>query len=604
VPVASVFVATFLAFSTSMRCGFVNLDDPVYVTRNGLVSAGITANGVAFAFSSVGAVYWHPLTWLSHMLDCALFGLAPGPHHFTSVLLHAANAALLLLVLWKLTNRAWLSVSAATLWAIHPLRVESVTWIAERKDVLSGFFGLAALLVYSWYVKRPARRRYLALSATFALGLMSKPVLVTLPFLLLLLDYWPLRRALPWPRLACEKAPLLAMSAIVSVLAFVGQQKAGAMTLVNVPLSTRVESAVVGYASYLGKMIWPVNLACHYPYRPVIPPGEVIFSIGVLGLLAALLVWQRKRRPYVVFGGLWFAVSLLPMSGLVQVGRQALADRFTYWPMIGLTVAAVWLAADWLEAKPRFARPVRAGALILAVSLALATHRQIGYWRDSVTLFERALRAGGDNEYIRGNLAATLIESGRMAEAEPHLLAAIRMAPALFHHHHNLARSRMHLGRFPGAVSAAEEAVRLAPGHWATHQLLAAALLRVADYQRAQAELTAAIERGFEPAKAAILLNDAAVSLAGQKQFANAEILLRGAVGFDPARAEAQKNLTLVLLDQGRPDEARTQIRSALATAGPHPDLLRLSKHLAVFGAHMARPEPSIGQTGAVTRHN
>jgi tetratricopeptide (TPR) repeat protein len=479
-----------------------------------------------------------------------------------------------------------------------------VTWIAERKDVLSGFFGLAALLVYSWYVKRPARRRYLALSATFALGLMSKPVLVTLPFLLLLLDYWPLRRALPWPRLACEKAPLLAMSAIVSVLAFVGQQKAGAMTLVNVPLSTRVESAVVGYASYLGKMIWPVNLACHYPYRPVIPPGEVIFSIGVLGLLAALLVWQRKRRPYVVFGGLWFAVSLLPMSGLVQVGRQALADRFTYWPMIGLTVAAVWLAADWLEAKPRFARPVRAGALILAVSLALATHRQIGYWRDSVTLFERALRAGGDNEYIRGNLAATLIESGRMAEAEPHLLAAIRMAPALFHHHHNLARSRMHLGRFPGAVSAAEEAVRLAPGHWATHQLLAAALLRVADYQRAQAELTAAIERGFEPAKAAILLNDAAVSLAGQKQFANAEILLRGAVGFDPARAEAQKNLTLVLLDQGRPDEARTQIRSALATAGPHPDLLRLSKHLAVFGAHMARPEPSIGQTGAVTRHN
>jgi hypothetical protein len=195
-----------------MRCGFVNLDDPVYVTRNELVRAGITTNGVAFAFSSVSAVYWHPLTWHSHMLDCALFGLEPGPHHFTSVLFHAANAALLLLVLWQLTNRAWLSAAAATLWAIHPRRVESVTWIAERKDVLSGFFGLAALLAYPWYVKRPTRWRYLALSATFALGLMSKPVLVTLPLLLLLLDHWPLRRPLSWTKLLFEKAPLLAMS--------------------------------------------------------------------------------------------------------------------------------------------------------------------------------------------------------------------------------------------------------------------------------------------------------------------------------------------------------------------------------------------------------
>jgi tetratricopeptide (TPR) repeat protein len=581
--VSGVFVAVLLLFLPSVLCGFVNLDDPVYVTGNETVRAGITTHGLAFAFSSVSAVYWHPVTWLSHMLDCSLFGLNPGPHHFTSVLLHAANAVLLLLLLSGLTGRLWLSVLAAMLWAIHPLRVESVTWIAERKDVLSGFFGLAALLAYGWYVESPSGRRYIAAAGTFTLGLMSKPVLVTLPAILLLLDYWPLRRALAWPKLVLEKVPLLFISVAASVITFVGQNRAGAMSLVDVPVSNRVQNAAVSYFEYLLKMIWPSNLACHYPYPAAIRPAKVALSVGALALLTALAVWQRKRRPYLVFGWFWFLGTLLPMIGLVQVGRQAMADRFTYWPMIGLVVAAVWLAGEQVQSKRSCPAAVKAGAIGLAASLALITHQQIAIWRDSVTLFEHALRAGGDNEYIRGNLATTLMERDQLSQAEPHLLAAIRAAPNVFQHHYNLARVRLRLGRFEDAAFEAAEATRLAPQEQAPRQLWATVLLRLGDYESAERELDAAVRRGFEPTRAAIMLNDTAASLAQRRHFADAESLLRKAVDFDPRLAKAQKNLTLVLLDQGRAEEARTQLREALAVVGPHPDLLSLAGHLPAF---------------------
>jgi tetratricopeptide (TPR) repeat protein len=375
----------------------------------------------------------------------------------------------------------------------------------------------------------------------------------------------------------------LFISVAASVITFVGQNRAGAMSLVDVPVSNRVQNAAVSYFEYLLKMIWPSNLACHYPYPAAIRPAKVALSVGALALLTALAVWQRKRRPYLVFGWFWFIGTLLPMIGLVQVGRQAMADRFTYWPMIGLVVAAVWLAGEQVQSKRSCPAAVKAGAIGLAASLALITHQQIAIWRDSVTLFEYSLRAGGDNEYIRGNLATTLMERDQLSQAEPHLLAAIRAAPNVFQHHYNLARVRLRLGRFEDAAFEAAEATRLAPQEQAPRQLWATVLLRLGDYESAERELDAAVRRGFEPTRAAIMLNDTAASLAQRRHFADAESLLRKAVGFDPRLAKAQKNLTLVLLDQGRAEEARTQLREALAVVGPHPDLLSLAGHLPAF---------------------
>src|SRR5438093_6101777 len=367
-----VVLGTLAVFAPALRHGFVNYDDPEYVTENPRVRAGLSWAGLGWAFAAPHAANWHPLTWLSHMLDAQLFGLAPAGHHASSVLLHAASAALLFGVLEGTTGAPWPSAFVAATFALHPLRVESVAWVSERKDVLAGLCWMLALAAYRRYVRRRGAAAYLLVVAAFVLGLLAKPMVVTLPFVLLLLDVWPLRR--PWNvRLLWEKVPLFLLSAAVSALTVVAQRGAGAMaSLESLPLGTRIAEAVVAYGAYLEKAFWPTRLAVFYPHRPLLV-AEVATSALVLVVISALALRERRRRPYLLVGWLWYLVVLLPVIGLVKVGEQAMADRFSYLPQIGVLIMVAWAAADAIGSRV----VLTAGAFVaLAVCVAL-TARQL-----------------------------------------------------------------------------------------------------------------------------------------------------------------------------------------------------------------------------------
>ncbi len=421
----------------TLNNGFVALDDPTYVVSKP-VSSGLTVDGFDFAFTALSP-YWHPLTWLSHELDAELFGSAPTGHHFTSVMLHALTAGLLCLTFMWFGADLWLAAAAALLWGLHPLRVESFAWVAERKDVLCALFFVATAAAYVRYQKHPGRARYVPWLLCGALALMSKPTAVTLPLVLLLLDLWPGRRRAPLWRLIAEKIPLAAIAAAVTVLTVVGQRRDGATSLVpNLSLGTRLANASVSYARYLGKMLWPVNLACHYPYERHLPLPWVLLSAVLLVGVSVAAATQWRRRPWLTVGWAWFVVTLLPNAGLVQSGRQAMADRFTHIPMMGIAIGVAWTVSEWAGARRTRRRAVAwAGAAVLA-ALALFSIRQIGYWRDSISLYEHAI-AVSDSDYMQGNLATTLMAQRRYREAEPHLLAAIRLAPSESGYHQDLA---------------------------------------------------------------------------------------------------------------------------------------------------------------------
>ena len=350
-------LATLAVYSRAPWFGFVFYDDPQYVYMNPLVKAGLTAPGFARAFFSFYPDNWIPLTMISHMLDCQLFGVNAGAHHLVSVVFHTFNALLLFLVLMKMTGRPWRSAVVAGIFAVHPLHVESVAWIAERKDVLSAFFGMTTLLLYFQYVQSSTARRFFWVALAFALGVMAKPMLVTFPLVLLLLDLWPLRRfdwPPDWPTLKPflrEKTPLLAISAVSCVLTFLAQRSGAVIALSRIPLSTRLANGAVAYVSYLGEAFWPENLAVLYPYQ--LPRAENVFGAGMILALATLAsLMFAKRRPYLLVGWLWYLGMLVPVIGIVQVGAQSMADRYTYLPLVGFSLALVWGAADLAENHP------------------------------------------------------------------------------------------------------------------------------------------------------------------------------------------------------------------------------------------------------------
>src|SRR6059036_456916 len=387
-----VVLGTLAVFAPALRHGFVNYDDPEYVTENPRVRAGLSWAGLGWAFAAPHAANWHPLTWLSHMLDAQLFGLAPAGHHATSVLLHATSAALLFEVLAGMTGTPWRSAFVAAVFALHPLRVESVAWVSERKDVLAGFFWMLALAAYARYARRRGAADYVLVVAAFVLGLLAKPMVVTLPLVLLLLDVWPLRR--PWTiALVWEKLPLVLLAAAASALTVVAQRGAGAMaSLESLPLAARMAEAVVAFRAYLEKTFWPARLAVFYPHRPL-PIGEVAASCVVLLVVSALAIRERRRRPWLLVGWLWYLVALLPVVGLVKVGEQAMADRFSYLPQIGVLLMIAWAAAD---AGGSRAVASAGGVVALAACVAL-TARQLDIWRDSVSLFAHASAVSRDN---------------------------------------------------------------------------------------------------------------------------------------------------------------------------------------------------------------
>ncbi len=450
-------------FWPATRNGFVNYDDPTYVLNNPWVRMGPTPASVRWAFQAGTAANWHPVTWISHMIDCRLYGLQPWGHHLTSILLHATNTVLVYLTLRKLTGATWRSLCVALLFGVHPLRVESVAWVAERKDVLSTFFWLATIWAYAMWVEVEAaglqgarRYRFLAFLC-LGLGLMSKPMLVTLPCVLLLLDYWPLRRfqrGVGVRNLFLEKLPFFGLAIAACVVTWVVQREAGAFRgAESFPLSVRIGNAVLSCSEYLANFFLPIHLAIFYPHPGWALPWQAVFlSALLLSGITGIALWQWRKQPWLIVGWLWYLGTLVPVIGLVQVGTQAMADRYTYVPMLGFVIALVWSAHE-LAQRWRIPAPVLVLGMTTAVGACVVLTRiQIAYWQDSETLFRHALAVTTHNAVAHGNLAAALVEKGKKEEAIGELDVALQIDP-------DSSVSQLSLGNLLDSVGRTGEAV-------------------------------------------------------------------------------------------------------------------------------------------------
>lgn len=479
---------TWAVFGQTLSHQFVNYDDGTYVYANPVVLGGISLRAIAWAFTHVHSQNWHPLTTISHMLDCGLFGLNAGGHHFTNVLLHSAVVLLLFLVLWQMTGAIRRSAFVAAIFAIHPLHVESVAWIAERKDVLSALFFMLTLAAYARFVRERSFGRYLTVAILFALGLMSKPMLVTVPFVLLLLDCWPLNRAERWLKLIVEKAPLFVLSA-ASCAATVLAQKQATGSADELPFLWRIENALVTCVTYIWQMLWPAKLAVFYPHpENQLPVWQIFLAAVLLVGISFIALALRKRHPYVFTGWFWYLIMLLPVIGIMQVGLQGHADRYTYLPQIGLYLVVTWAIAD-LTARWRHqaaALTCAGGAVIIA--LGLSAWKQTGYWKDSETLWRHALAVTLTNDVAHAGLGGVLLGRGRVDEAIENFQEALRIRPGNAEAHSSLAQALMQKGNAAGAISHWETAVELQPEDVAARDSLGAALIEQGRLSQAVAQ--------------------------------------------------------------------------------------------------------------------
>jgi tetratricopeptide (TPR) repeat protein len=499
-------------FAQALRNQFLNYDDDVYVTGSAQVRRGLTAEGLRWALTSLDAANWFPLTRVSHMADMTLFGLDPRGHHLTSVALHAANTALLFLVLRAFTGALWAPALAAALFGVHPLHVEPVAWLSERKELVAFFFGVLTLGAYRAYAARPGAWRMAGVAALFAAALAGKAVVVTLPFVLLLLDLWPLGRvrraaaARSLGRLALEKAPLFALAAVGCLLALRAQQRVGATVMRVAPLLARAANAAVSYARYLGKTLWPAELSFFYPYPEGSWPAWAVG--GSLALLAAVswAAWrERARRPWLGVGWLWYLGTFVPMIGLVQVGWQAMADRYTYLPLVGVFVAAACAAAELgARGRARAAAVAATGVLVLA-ALAVRSSAQVAVWRDSRSVYAHAAALDPDNWLARQNLGTVLCDAGEFDAALPHLLAAVRLRPQHANAWYNLGGAYYGRREYAAAIAAYERSVALdphVPDAWGN---LGASYLSAGQLEKSLAASEKAL--GVNPRHAAALQN-------------------------------------------------------------------------------------------------
>ena len=556
-------LATLVGYWQVRNCDFTSYDDNLYVTENRYVQTGLTGEGALWAFTTGHAANWHPLTWLSHMLDCHLFGTNPRWHHFTNLLLHIANTLLLFTVLKRMTSALWRSAFVAAVFALHPLHVESVAWIAERKDVLSTLFWLLTMIAYVSYVRRPGTGRYLLTLLLFALGLMAKPMLVTLPFVLLLLDYWPLGRLQLGRdvsnkvrlRLVWEKLPFFVLSAASSVITFLVQQSGAAVaTAEKLPIGFRIANALVSYSSYIVKMVYPSRLAVLYPlsghdlltWKPVV-------SLIVLVSLSAAIIRIARRRRYIAVGWLWYLGTLVPVIGLIQVGEQAFADRYTYIPLIGLFIIVSWGLPDLLSKWQYRKITLALSAGIVLVVLIVCTRIQVRYWQNSFTLFGHALEVTENNAGMHRAMGLSLVSQGRFDEAVSHCRQAVRINPNSARLHKSLGVTLAAQGNFGEAISSYHHALQLKPNYAEVYNYLGDALQSQGQLDEAVSSYSQALQLKPNYAEAH---NNLSVALQFKGQSNEAIAHLHRALEVEPYYAEAYCNLGVVLQSQGKPDEA------------------------------------------------
>ncbi|HSQ31269.1 MAG TPA: tetratricopeptide repeat protein [Gemmatimonadaceae bacterium] len=559
---AAVLVALNLVVYWSVwRHEFVSFDDPQYVTENAHVTAGLSWAGVRWALTTGTAGNWHPLTWISHMADVQLFGVSAGPHHVTNLLLHILNSLLLFGVLWRMTGAFGRSGVVAALFAVHPLHVESVAWISERKDVLSTLFWLLAMWAYVEYVRRDKWAWYAAVVLWLALGLMSKPMVVTLPCVLLLLDYWPLERQLT-KRLIVEKLPLFALVAVSSVVTFFAQSRGGAVSaLAALPVTSRIENALLAYAAYIEKVIWPSGLAALYPYPREFGWRPILALVLLLAVTGAAIVAARRRHRYVLVGWLWYLGTLVPVIGLVQVGIQSMADRYTYVPSIGLFVIAAWGVPDLLRTIPqrRYVLATAAAGLILAC--ALVAHAQVQYWRNSFILWTHANLVNPHDAHVETALGSVLAEQGDVAEAAALYTDALQREPQFAEAHNKLGVVFADQGKIADAIPEYQAALRSKPSLAEAHYNLGNALARQGRYAEAVGEYNAALR--LRPDDAAVH-NGLGSVLDDEGRLGDAIAEYQEALRLNPKFGDAHNNLGAARAKQGRTDDAIAEFLEAL----------------------------------------
>jgi tetratricopeptide (TPR) repeat protein len=557
--VLGLVAAVLTAFWPALRNGFVSYDDIHYLTENPYVRRGFSAETLRWALTTDQPNYWHPLTLLSHMVDWQLYGPAPTGHHATNLALHAANTVLVFLFFERTTGAVWRSALAAALFGLHPLRVESVAWAAERKDVLSTLLWLLTLHAYVGWVAKPRLGRFLLVAIGFALGLAAKPMLVTLPLTLLLLDYWPLarfgRERGRLRRLVVEKLPLVPIAAAAAI-ATVAAQRAGKLrSLEEYPLVLRIENAVVSYVAYLWKTLWPRELAVLYPYPDAVPLATVLACATVL-VVVTIAAWRlRPSRPALLFGWLWFLVTLVPVMGLVQVGEQAMADRFTYVPLIGIFVALAWLAP---AAAPSLVTATAAAVLLL---LALQTRIQVRYWRSAATLFEHALAVEERNPVAHMNLGFELLRAGDVDAAIRHFERALELRPYYLNARVELGNALVKRGRTGEAIVQFTRATQIDPRSLPALTNLGHALALEGRVDEAIPYQEQALR--IDPTYA-VAHNNLGMALAEKGRTAEARAHFAAALRQDPTDADALNNLGTMLIREGRPDEGLAPIERAI----------------------------------------
>jgi protein O-mannosyl-transferase len=604
-----IFIIAFLCFITTFiyrpvrNHSFIILDDETYVAKNIHVNQGFSIQNIIWAFTTCHAANWHPVTWLSHMLDSQLFGLNPGQHHLTNLFFHVLNTVLLFVVFNMMTAMIWPSAFVAALFALHPLHVESVAWISERKDVLSAFFFMLTLWSYDGYVRSASKWRYGLVLFFFTMGLMSKPMLVTLPFVLLLLDFWPLHRfsfqhsgaGLTDPQgvstlpLILEKIPLFFLSAISCWITFYAQKHGGALnSLEFIPITSRIANALISYSTYIIKTVYPVNLTCLYPHPVVFFWWQVAGALLFLGMISFIAFRLMKKHPYVLVGWLWYLGALVPVIGLVQVGRQVMADRYAYIPLIGLFIIITWGMWD-VSATWRYRKIGRATFLVVVISLLMTfTYKQIPYWKNSITLFEHAIKVTPNSYVLYDYLGYALDDLGHKDEAIIHYLHALRINPDSVETRVDLGNALEKLGRTDEAISHYLHALQINPALAEAYFNLGHALYKQGHIDEAVTHYLHALQIQPDFEQAHVNLGDA-LDKQGRTDEAISHYLQ--AIQINPDSARAYLNLGNAFFKQGHIDKAIIHYLKALQI---QPDFAEAFNSLGVARIHQGHIDGAI----------